>query len=205
MSFFKSNVDALTSPIYDRSLWVGKAIFGIVIMVYGYRWIRYRSQIVASQPGDKATRQLMQILAHNSVIHLASFMFYCFIIPLNLATVSKPKVRHWDNLYITLVTKGTNRETVKRSAATMRHIQSLSSRITFIVLTDEGSSVASLELGVKIVVVPKSFSPPTAKYKARALEYFRINQQLTDTDWVLHLDEETAHMNGDKELSYTTL
>ena len=114
------------------------------------------------------------------------------LVPLNLATFGKPKVRRWDNLYITLVTKGTNRETVKRSAAAMRHLQNLSSRITFIILTDEGSSVASLELGVKIVVVPKCFSPPIAKYKARALEYFRISQQLTESDWVLHLDEETA-------------
>jgi len=114
------------------------------------------------------------------------------LVPLNLTTVSKPKVRSWDHLYITLVTKGTNAETVKRSAASMRHLQLLDSRITFIVLTDEGSPVASFELGVKIVVVPKAFSPPIAKYKARALEYFRINQRLTDRDWVLHLDEETA-------------
>ncbi len=39
--------------------------------------------------------------------------------------------------------------------------------------------------------VPKSFSPPKAKYKARALEYFRTHIKLTSRDWVLHLDEET--------------
>jgi len=44
---------------------------------------------------------------------------------------------------------------------------------------------------VSLIGVPKSFSPRRAKYKARALEYFRIHSKLTSTDWVLHLDEET--------------
>lgn len=44
---------------------------------------------------------------------------------------------------------------------------------------------------VSIVAVPKCFSPSKAKYKARALEYFRISSKLTSADWVLHLDEET--------------
>lgn len=39
--------------------------------------------------------------------------------------------------------------------------------------------------------VPEDFSPPEAKYKARALEYFRLIQELTPADWILHLDEET--------------
>ena len=39
--------------------------------------------------------------------------------------------------------------------------------------------------------VPDSFSPSHAKFKARSLEWFRIHYRLSESDWVLHLDEET--------------
>lgn len=79
MSSAKSIVVAPTSPVYSRALWVAEAIFGVVVLVYSYRWVRYRSKIIASQSGDKATQQLMQLLAHNSIIHLAGYAFYYFI------------------------------------------------------------------------------------------------------------------------------
>lgn len=37
----------------------------------------------------------------------------------------------------------------------------------------------------------KSFQANFARHKARALEWYRIQCQLTAEDWVLHLDEET--------------
>lgn len=45
--------------------------------------------------------------------------------------------------------------------------------------------------GVSITTVPTSYTAMKATHKARALEYFRTAQCLTDRDWVLHLDEET--------------
>lgn len=44
---------------------------------------------------------------------------------------------------------------------------------------------------VHVDICPKSFQPKVARYKARALEWFRIQQTLSNEDWVLHLDEET--------------
>jgi hypothetical protein len=44
---------------------------------------------------------------------------------------------------------------------------------------------------VNVVKVPDSFQPSHAKYKGRALEWFRRHLQLSENDWVLHLDEET--------------
>ena len=42
------------------------------------------------------------------------------------------------------------------------------------------------------IVVPTDFICPSgAKYKARALHYAILFSQATDTDWVVHLDEET--------------
>lgn len=44
---------------------------------------------------------------------------------------------------------------------------------------------------IEINTVPESFQPQKATYKARALEYFRLEQNLSKDDWVLHLDEES--------------
>ena len=103
----------------------------------------------------------------------------------------KPR-RKWSNLYMCLVTTGANKETVFRSTDLMKRLQELDTRITFVVLLDSPSSLTSEELGVEVVRVPPSFAPSHAKYKARALEYFRIQKALAPTDWVLHLGEETA-------------
>lgn len=39
--------------------------------------------------------------------------------------------------------------------------------------------------------MPAVYTPKRATHKARALEYFREQHELTTLDWVLHLDEET--------------
>jgi hypothetical protein len=44
---------------------------------------------------------------------------------------------------------------------------------------------------VHLVVTPKQFVTQHARFKARALEYFR-QQHVLDTDWVLHMDEEST-------------
>ncbi|KAI8180803.1 Beta-1,4-mannosyltransferase bre-3 [Colletotrichum sp. SAR 10_75] len=63
-----------------------------------------------------------------------------------------------------------------------------------VLLDDETKEVEfrqALPSFVQIIVVPSAFTPSKAKYKARALEYYRRNQQLGSGDWVLHLDEES--------------
>lgn len=69
------------------------------------------------------------------------------------------------------------------------------SKTQFFVLLDDMDKAVLDRLRVpsfiKVVQVPKTFKTVQAKYKARALEYFRKNQQLTDQDWILHLDEES--------------
>ena len=47
------------------------------------------------------------------------------------------------------------------------------------------------------MVVPKTFKTKYAKYKARALEYFRKYIKLENKDWVLHLDEESIILKED--------
>lgn len=74
----------------------------------------------------------------------------------------------------------------------MQYLKDLDSRVQFVVLYDAGSNFESLKyFGVETVVVPNSFQPLKAKYKARALEYFRQIKEFNDDVWILHLDEET--------------
>lgn len=64
----------------------------------------------------------------------------------------------------------------------------------FIVLDDMDKAVLdslSFPSFVQVVQVPKTFTTVQAKYKARALEYFRQSHHFTDQDWILHLDEES--------------
>ena len=72
----------------------------------------------------------------------------------------------------------------------MRHLQGLHRNVKLVVLVDGEQSIDNL-FGVENVCVPASFAPSRAKYKARALEYFRLVKGLDDQDWTLHLDEET--------------
>ncbi|KAG6356234.1 hypothetical protein INS49_015621 [Diaporthe citri] len=60
-----------------------------------------------------------------------------------------------------------------------------------VLLTDEPYACELDHLGPRVVSVPASFTRPRARYKARALEYFRIAANLQPDDWILHLDEET--------------
>jgi hypothetical protein len=73
--------------------------------------------------------------------------------------------------------------------ALLRHIDE---RVTIHLLTTE-DKVANfnLEDEIFVEVVPRTFRPAKAKFKARSLEWFRRSKQLGDCDWVLHLDEET--------------
>jgi len=73
----------------------------------------------------------------------------------------------------------------------MRHLQQLDSRVKFTIVTDHPHEQSYMHLGVHLIGTPSSFQPPKALYKARALEWFRLQAKLDDDEWVLHLDEET--------------
>jgi egghead protein (zeste-white 4 protein) len=52
--------------------------------------------------------------------------------------------------------------------------------------------MGSLDIGFDEVVCPSTFKCSSgAKYKARALHYAILNSRASDTDWIIHLDEET--------------
>ena len=75
----------------------------------------------------------------------------------------------------------------------MRCLKEIDSRVHFVILTDGDSKLCNIGNDwIQLVAVPKAFTPSKAKYKARALEYFRIAMRFEPQDWILHLDEETA-------------
>ena len=78
----------------------------------------------------------------------------------------------------------------------MQGWQRVHNKLSFHIVTEEAKVEGFREKfaankDVQLTAVPTDFSPQRAKYKARALEYFRIASNLTVKDWVLHLDEET--------------
>jgi hypothetical protein len=106
----------------------------------------------------------------------------------------KPKTRTFQHLRICLVSKGENVQTVLNTIENWAELRSIDERLVFHVILDQGLS-PSLARGipdfVDVILVPRDFQPPKAKYKARALEYARVAMNLGPEDWVLHLDEET--------------
>lgn len=66
-------------------------------------------------------------------------------------------------------------------------------RVKFVVVIDSPHNpfVGILPSWVEQLQVPSSFQAKHATHKARVLEWYRQNTDLTDQDWILHLDEET--------------
>ncbi|KAJ6559523.1 glycosyl transferase family group 2-domain-containing protein [Mycena capillaripes] len=106
-----------------------------------------------------------------------------------------PLTRSFKTLRICLVTKGTNFKTVVNSVHQWEDLRR-HSFLRFHVLSDEGKGEElrkALPSFVQIIEVPgpSIFRTSKAKYKARALEFYRQQQNLSKDDWVLHLDEES--------------
>ncbi|PYH97045.1 hypothetical protein BO71DRAFT_319466 [Aspergillus ellipticus CBS 707.79] len=106
-----------------------------------------------------------------------------------------PKTRSLGTLYVCLVTKGVNAQTVLNSA---RCWDTLAQRghpsVRFHVLIDHDNLEdfpRLLPSYVTIDQVPEVVPVKRARYKARALEYFRQKYNFGKEDWVLHLDEES--------------
>ena len=107
----------------------------------------------------------------------------------------RTKIRYFNHLYIVVVTKGSNREAVYRGWNSLRDLRDPERGIHLFVLTDEPHYFPD----ISCITVPKTFQTTHAKYKARALEYFRVLMKLTAEDWVLHLDEESTIDSGSLE------
>ena len=85
-------------------------------------------------------------------------------------------------------------QTVMHSIASWEELRHLDKKIRFHVALDSDTKLATsqeLPSYIHVDIVPTSYKPQYARYKARALEYFRTHVQLDEDDWVLHLDEET--------------
>ncbi|KAJ3153298.1 hypothetical protein HDU89_000929 [Geranomyces variabilis] len=94
------------------------------------------------------------------------------------------------NLYIVIVTQGSNEEAVRRGYNRMKPLERLHESVRVVVLTDEPYVYPELDN----VVCPADYKSPMgiAKHKARALDYFRHSQGLSRYDWILHMDEEST-------------
>jgi hypothetical protein len=91
--------------------------------------------------------------------------------------------RRLDRLIICLVTKGTNPDVVRRTYRSLLPL--CGPRVELCVVTDHALDIPHL-------LVPADFRTRHARYKARALEYFRQQQRFGPGGWVLHLDEESV-------------
>ena len=94
-----------------------------------------------------------------------------------------PDLRRLRRLYVCVVTSGVNREAVDR---TWRQLAPLMDERTQL------DVVTERPLDVPHLLVPPGFATTHARFKARALEYYRVATKLGAEDWVLHLDEESV-------------
>lgn len=103
--------------------------------------------------------------------------------PYRSDNLASGKERALRNFYICVVTKGTNKDRVTKTYQAMKHLESDGVRL--VVVSDR-------PLDIPHLLVPDSFKPKHARYKARALEYFRLITGFGEDDWILHLDEESV-------------
>ncbi|KIW17395.1 hypothetical protein PV08_04589 [Exophiala spinifera] len=104
-----------------------------------------------------------------------------------------PRQRSYSSLKVCLVTKGTNFQTVINSTRPWRNLRKFQKLQFYVVVDNVNDAIfrKTLSSFVNVVSIPSSFVTKRAKYKARALEYFRREQNFSKGDWVLHLDEES--------------
>jgi hypothetical protein len=96
---------------------------------------------------------------------------------------SAPDLRRLRRLHVCVVSKGVNQAALRRTYE--RLLPLMDDRMRLDVVTD-------LPVDLPHIRVPADFTTTRARFKARALEYYRVTMNLTEDDWVLHLDEETV-------------
>ena len=94
-----------------------------------------------------------------------------------------PDVRSFRRLHVCVVTRGVNRAALRRTYEQLAPL--MDDRMQLDVLTEQ-------PVDVPHVLVPPEFTTVHARFKARALEYYRVLKQLDGDDWVLHVDEESV-------------
>lgn len=109
------------------------------------------------------------------------------VLPYDDPSNETQRIRHFKRFIIVVVTKGSNKEAVYRGWNSMKHLRDPEKGIFLYVLTDEPHFFPDLAC----ITVPRTFTTRLARYKARALEYFRIKMAFDGDDWILHLDEES--------------
>jgi hypothetical protein len=171
-------------PAYDRSQPT------VVDRLQRLRWIHLPIILVIATLGTLVglSRQphTVGIFQLHIALYLLSLPYVAFgIWGLLTRTPPLPAVqkRSLDRLIICLVTKGTNPGVVLRTYP--RLLALCGPEVELCVVTDH-------PLPIPHLLVPATFHPKCARYKARALEYFRQQQRFGSGDWVLHLDEESA-------------
>lgn len=83
---------------------------------------------------------------------------------------------------------------MRRSVEALPILSLIDRRLEVHIVTEAKSlsAVQHLEQSAIVHGVPTDFVTRRAKYKARALEWFRKTQNFSNQDWILHLDEETC-------------
>jgi hypothetical protein len=123
---------------------------------------------------------------------ITMFGFFTPRIPPSEEKLAKTEVKRQfiRKFYIVSVTKGCNDEAVRRAYNSLVHLNGLHPSIEVVILSDEPYHYPDLNN----VVCPEKFQSANgkSKYKARALEYFRIQANLNEYDWIMHLDEESV-------------
>jgi DICT domain-containing protein len=82
---------------------------------------------------------------------------------------------------------------MRRSIEALPALHPIEHRLELHIVTEEKAlpALQHLQIIAKVHGVPSEFKTIRVKYKARALEWFRRVQNISSTDWILHLDEET--------------
>jgi hypothetical protein len=127
---------------------------------------------------------------------------------------ARRRVRSFSKIYVCIATRGMNikasfhfcscctpklmsgstHQALNRSMTRFETLQKVDKRLRAVVVTEPNMLAGQLQecqKNVQMWRIPANYVTGEAKYKARALEYFRITAKLGPEDWVLHLDEET--------------
>ena len=154
------------------------------------RWIHVPIVLAIAGTGIAISLALQK---QNTELFLPAILLHITSIPymllalwgLHVRTPALPsaELRKLDRLILCVVTKGKNVDVLLR---TYRMLEPLCGNgVELCVVTDH-------PLPVPHLLVPPEFQTRHARYKARALEYFRQQQRFGPGDWVLHLDEESV-------------
>lgn len=176
--------------------YTGLGLVSLAGIAYGF----FFSELFFPDSRPEWFRLLMTLLKLSWLIPLpyALINYYSFI---RYPVYEKPAVPHSTaplgfQLYFRIVTRGHNpklaAETVRRARRVLEATL-IAHEWRIEVVTDHPLAVAAPDGQVQVILVPSDYqSAVGTQYKARALHY-ALNASLADeSDWIVHLDEETG-------------